>query len=79
MLLLATGLNISSILMIIFFDLVMVVTGLVGALTHSSFKWGYYAFGLAALVYILYIYTHLVGLGMSLLLLQGLVIQTRFG
>lgn len=52
MLLLATGLNLSSILMIIFFDLVMVVMGLIGALTHSSYKWGYYAFGLAALVYI---------------------------
>lgn len=55
MLLLATGLNLSSILMIIFFDLVMVVAGLVGALTHSAYKWGYYAFGLAALVYIWYV------------------------
>ncbi|GJJ10397.1 hypothetical protein Clacol_004623 [Clathrus columnatus] len=49
MLLLATGLNISSILMVIFFDIVMVVVGLLGALTHSAFKWGYYAFGIAAL------------------------------
>jgi len=32
----------------------MIVTGLVGALVRSRYKWGYFAFGCAALFYILY-------------------------
>ncbi|KAF8513178.1 heat shock protein 30 [Hysterangium stoloniferum] len=52
MLLLATGLNVASLLLIIFMDMVMVVMLLVGALTHSAYKWGFYAFALAALVFI---------------------------
>ena len=32
----------------------LVVTGLVGALVVSSYKWGYFAFGCFALVYIVY-------------------------
>lgn len=52
MLLLATGINVSSIVPILFMDIVMVVTGLLGALTHSAYKWGYFAFGFAALIYV---------------------------
>ncbi|KIJ31305.1 hypothetical protein M422DRAFT_214410 [Sphaerobolus stellatus SS14] len=52
MLLMSTGINIASMLPIIFMDLVMVVCALIGALTHSAYKWGYFAFSLAALVYV---------------------------
>jgi len=44
-----------TILFIILVDEVMIVTGLVGALISSSYKWGYFAFGCAALVYIVYV------------------------
>merc|ERR1712071_122491 len=54
-LVLATGLPLSDIIALIFFDLVMIITGLVGALVTSSYKWGYFAFGCAALVYIWFI------------------------
>ena len=32
--------------------IVMVITGLVGSLVPSTYKWGYYTFGLFALFYI---------------------------
>lgn len=51
-LVLASGLPLSDIITLVFFDLVMIITGLVGALVVSSYKWGYYAFGCAALFYI---------------------------
>lgn len=51
-LLLATGLPLSNIFSVVFFDLVMIITGLIGALAQSSYKWGYYAFGCAAMFYI---------------------------
>ena len=54
-LVLATGLPLSDIIALIFFDLVMIITGLVGGLVVSSYKWGYFAFGCAALVYIWFI------------------------
>jgi bacteriorhodopsin len=38
-LLLATGLPLSDIVTVIFFDEVMIITGLVGALVVSSYKW----------------------------------------
>jgi bacteriorhodopsin len=44
-----------TILFIILCDEVMIITGLVGALVRSSYKWGYFAFGCAALVYIVYV------------------------
>lgn len=44
-----------TLLFIILVDEVMIVTGLVGALVKSSYKWGYFAFGCAALLYILYV------------------------
>lgn len=49
---LASGLPLSDILTLIFFALVMVVSGLIGALVHTTYKWGFFAFGCAALLYI---------------------------
>jgi bacteriorhodopsin len=54
-LLLGTGLPLSDILTVIFFDLVMIITGLVGALIPSSYKWGLFAFAMAAEVYIWFV------------------------
>jgi len=51
-LLLLTGLSTSDIMTTLFFSWVVVVCGLVGALTHSSYKWGFFAFGLFSLFYI---------------------------
>ncbi|KAK4683811.1 hypothetical protein P7C73_g6409, partial [Tremellales sp. Uapishka_1] len=51
-LLLASGLPLSDIITLVFFDLVMIITGLVGSLIVSRYKWGFFAFGNAALVYI---------------------------
>lgn len=46
-----------TILWAILIDEVMIVTGLVGALVASDYKWGYYVFGCVALFWILYILT----------------------
>lgn len=54
-LLLCTGLPLSEIFMTIFMDIVMIETGLIGALVASVYKWGLFAFGCAALVYIWYV------------------------
>lgn len=54
-LVMATGLPLSDIIALIFFDEVMIITGLIGALVVSVYKWGYFAFGCAALVYIWWI------------------------
>lgn len=51
-LLLATGLPLSDIITVVFFDEVMIIGGLVGALVVSSYKWGYYTFACLALFYI---------------------------
>jgi len=51
-LVLATGLPLSDIIALLYFDIVMIVVGLIGALVSSSYKWGFFAFGVAALVYI---------------------------
>ncbi|KAI0780867.1 heat shock protein 30 [Trametes elegans] len=53
-LLLATGLSLSDIFTTIFMGIVLVITGLVAALVPSTYKWGYYTFGVAALFYIWY-------------------------
>ncbi len=50
-----TGLAMSDILQTAFFAWVVVVTGLVGALTSTSYKWGFYVFGLYALFHIWYV------------------------
>lgn len=52
MLVLVTGLPLSDIIALIFFGLVMVVSFLIGALIPSSYKWGYFAFGCASLIYV---------------------------
>lgn len=44
-----------TILYIILVDEVMIVTGLVGALVYSRYKWGYFVFGCAALFYIVFV------------------------
>ncbi|KAI0742225.1 heat shock protein 30 [Daedaleopsis nitida] len=54
-LLLASGLSLSDIFTAIFMSIVLVIMGLVGALVTSSYKWGYYVFGLFALGYIWYV------------------------
>ncbi|KAI9700896.1 MAG: ion channel activity [Bogoriella megaspora] len=41
-----------TLLFVVLVDEVMIVCGLVGALVRSSYKWGYFAFGCAALFYI---------------------------
>ena len=43
-----------SILWVIALDEIMIVTGLIGALVRSRYKWGFYAFGCAAMFYIFY-------------------------
>lgn len=55
LLLLLTGLSLSDVLITTFFGWVVVVSGLVGALVHSSYKWGYYAFGVTALICIWFV------------------------
>ena len=52
--LLTTGLSLSDIVTAVFMCLVVVVSGLVGALVHSTYKWGYFTFGSVALIYIWY-------------------------
>lgn len=54
-LLLAAGLPRATIISAMFAAVLAVVCGLCGALTRSSYKWGYYTFALFALFYILYI------------------------
>ena len=51
-LLLVTGLTLSDILTTVFMSLVYVVALLVGALVHSTYKWGFYTFGCVALFYV---------------------------
>ncbi|TCD60425.1 hypothetical protein EIP91_010077 [Steccherinum ochraceum] len=52
LLLFSTGLSLSDILTTMFFAWIVVVCGLVGALTASTYKWGFFALGVAALFYI---------------------------
>ncbi|BGP45109.1 hypothetical protein JCM10450v2_000926 [Rhodotorula kratochvilovae] len=54
-LVLATGMPLSQIFGLIFFDIVMIITGLLGALTASRYKWGYFTFGCVALLWISYV------------------------
>lgn len=53
-LLLTAGMPWPSVLFTILIDEIMIVTGLAGALVRTSYKWGYFAFGCAALFYIIY-------------------------
>lgn len=54
-LLLTAGLPWPTILYVILVDEIMIGTGLAGALVRSSYKWGYFAFGCAALLFIGYV------------------------
>lgn len=49
---LATGLPLSDVITVIFFDLVMIITGLVGALIPTRYKWAFWTFGTVSLFYI---------------------------
>lgn len=53
-LLLTAGVPWPTILVTILADEIMIVTGLVGALTSTSYKWGYWTFGMFALFFIAY-------------------------
>jgi len=53
-LMLTAGLPLPTILYTILIDEVMIVTGLVGALISSRYKWGYWVFGTAALFFVAY-------------------------
>ncbi|GAB7359554.1 hypothetical protein MBLNU230_g6742t1 [Neophaeotheca triangularis] len=54
-LLLTAGMPWPSILYTILVDEVMIVTGLVGALVYSRYKWGYFVFGCVALFWIVWV------------------------
>lgn len=51
-LLLTAGMPWPTILWIILMDEIMIVCGLIGALVKTRYKWGFYSFGCAAMVYI---------------------------
>ncbi|KAJ1324512.1 hypothetical protein MN608_10578 [Microdochium nivale] len=53
-LMLTAGMPTSTILATIFADEVMVVTGLIGALTQTSYKWGFWTFGMFAFFFVVY-------------------------
>ncbi|KAI0682304.1 heat shock protein 30 [Cytidiella melzeri] len=53
--LLTTGLSLSEIFTTLFMAIFLVVCGLVGALVESTYKWGFFTFGCAALFYIWYV------------------------
>jgi len=52
MLLLTTGLPLSDLFLTIFMIIVTVITGLCGALTPTSYKWGFFVFGVLTLFYV---------------------------
>lgn len=52
---LTAGLPWSTIVGVILADEVMVITGLIGALTQTAYKWGYWTFGMFALFYVTWI------------------------
>ena len=54
-LLLTAGLPTPTILITIFADEIMIVCGLIGALTSTSYKWGFWTFGMFAFFYVVYV------------------------
>ncbi|KAI0273079.1 hypothetical protein BGY98DRAFT_1120460 [Russula aff. rugulosa BPL654] len=54
MLLLTTGFPLSDLFLTLFMILVTVIMGLVGALTPSSYKWGFFTFGVLTLFYVVF-------------------------
>ncbi|KAI1167062.1 bacteriorhodopsin [Nemania serpens] len=53
-LLITAGVPTPTILITILADIFMIVCGLIGALTQTRYKWGFFAFGMAALFFIAY-------------------------
>ncbi|KAK9893679.1 family A G protein-coupled receptor-like protein [Cystobasidium minutum MCA 4210] len=53
-LLLASGMPLGDIVFTIFMDLLMIITGLIGALVVSDYKWGYFAGGCIAMLVVFY-------------------------
>ncbi|CAD6885182.1 unnamed protein product [Tilletia controversa] len=53
--LLVSGVPTSTILLTIFMDIVMIVTGLVGALVPSTYKWGFFSIGCVAMFFVFWI------------------------
>ena len=53
-LMLTAGFSSPTILYTILINEIMVVTGLIGALVRSSYKWGYFTFGCAAFLFVAY-------------------------
>ncbi|CBQ73003.1 related to YRO2-putative plasma membrane protein, transcriptionally regulated by Haa1p [Sporisorium reilianum SRZ2] len=53
--LLVSGLPLSTVFITIFFDLVMIITGLIGALVESTYKWGYFTMGSVAMFYVFWV------------------------
>ncbi|KAI0473556.1 bacteriorhodopsin [Xylariaceae sp. FL0804] len=53
-LLLTAGMPLPTILITLFADEIMIVCGLIGALVPTAYKWGFYTFGMVALLYIAY-------------------------
>ncbi|KAI0845436.1 bacteriorhodopsin [Daldinia vernicosa] len=53
-LLLTAGVPTSTILVTLLADEIMIVAGLIGALTRTRFKWGFWVFGTAALLFVAY-------------------------
>ncbi|GAA6006969.1 opsin family protein [Rhodotorula paludigena] len=54
-LVLSTGMPLSQIFGLIFFDIVMIITGLLGALTPTRYKWGFFTFGCVAMLWVFYV------------------------
>ncbi|KAI3322654.1 bacteriorhodopsin [Xylariaceae sp. AK1471] len=53
-LLLTAGVPTPTILITLFADEIMIVCGLIGALTRTRYKWGFWTFGMAVLLFIAY-------------------------
>jgi len=56
--LLASGTTASDMFATVFMSILAVIAGLIGALVPSTYKWGYFVFGVIALVFVIF---HLVG------------------
>ncbi|KAI2604353.1 bacteriorhodopsin [Hypoxylon fragiforme] len=53
-LLLTAGVSTPTILITLLADEIMIITGLIGALTQTRYKWGFWTFGMASLLFIAY-------------------------
>lgn len=53
--LLTAGMPAPTILFTMFMDEIMIIMGLVGAVTNTGYKWGFFAFGCAAMFYVFWI------------------------